>query len=207
MGEDIHAGESGFGQMVSYPPLVPSSAWFSCYIKALREGMVEREAMEIANQSLPTVKEFGRYAVKNNKGRITLSVALEGGGKQLRKIDSGIPILLSEHGDWRKVHMGGLEASLGRTPYYRHIEPELKSIYQNLEIINLKDFNAAIFQCLKAFLLGNISTMMLQELSKQGLWQERGKEIAENIIPDLSVVQSLSEYGRETLLGIMMMDY
>ena len=207
MGENIQVGKSRFGKMVSYPPLAPSADWFTAFLKALSNGKSEEEAIVTANLKLNSFKELGRYVINDTNGdKIILSLAVEGGGKQLKKSDGLESLRLSEHGNWRKVHMGGLEAALGRTPFYRDIEPGIKSVYQNLDIKSLEEFNIAIFQVLKSFLLGSNTPERLFECRKCIAWQDRGKELAENISMELSMIQSLSEYGREALLGIMMMD-
>ena len=193
--------------MVNYPPLAPSVRWFSFFFKALSEGKNENEAIEMANESISSTKEFARYSLKDNNGEpMILTIPVEGGGKRLKKIETHPELYLSEHGDWRKVHLGGLEATLGRTPFYRYIEPDIKGIYQNKGIVELEKYNKAIFLALKTFLMGNLTPDKLVSFLNDSKWQKRGLEIAEQLDFDVSVLQPFAEFGRETLLGIMIMD-
>ena len=190
--------------MVNFPPLAPASNWFSLFLKALASGSTEEAAIIEANICLPSSKDFGRFRLEDKHGRIlTLSVAIEGGGRQLRTIDKIPKLELSEHGDWRKIHSGAIESCLGSKPYYRHLEGEIIRIFDDKSLQSLRDFNMAIFRTLKTFLLGNIREQQLPELLSNPLLRERGKEIGMKINPDVSLLQTISEHGRETLLGIL----
>ena len=194
--------------MVDFPPLAPSVGWFVSFLKASSQGIGKENAIKIANSGLPSSKDFGRYIIQNRKEeRLVLSLAVEGGGKQLRSWERLRNLTLSEHGDWRKVHAGAWEAVLGRKPYFRYLEPSLKTTYEDLKIISLEKFNNAIFESLLSFLLGNMKLTMLPLFLKKEDWRDRGKEIADSINPELSIIQALSDHGRETILGIMAYDY
>ena len=194
--------------MVEFPPLAPSVRWFFRFFDAWSKGVSEDEAIVIANSGILSLKDFGRYVIRNQKGEnLVLSLAVEGGGKQLRYIDKLPGLILSEHGDWRKVHAGAWEAELSRKPYFRYLEPELKKTYEDLKIVRLEDFNNAIFKTLLSFLLGNLNSSDLCRYAKGRNWQDRGREVVESLNPDLSIIQALATHGKETILGIMMADY
>ena len=190
--------------MVSFPPLAPSSAWWNKYLVAIRAEKPGKEALEFANSFLSSGKEFGRYVIDDTKGSpLILSVAVEGGGRQLRDISRIPDLRLSEHGEWRKNHLRAIEACLGKKPFFRFFEEELSRIYLNREIISLKEFNTAIFRMFSSFLMENIKDTDLRRYFENGPVVERGREIAKGIRPEESVVQALMEYGKETLLGIL----
>lgn len=189
---------------MNFPPLLPSGAWYAMYVKALLNGLPDMRALEIANNSLHSSKAFGRFCLKDKKREyIFLSIAVEGGGRQLRNPDALERLKLSDHGDWRKNHLGAIEACLGKKPFYRHLQPALTAIYLNHRLESLKDFNTAIFCLVNSFLMENIRPSGMAEALSDIILIERGKEIAEHIDPDVSVLQSVSEYGRETLLGMI----
>lgn len=55
---------------------------------------------------------------------LTLTVPVEGGSGALKRL---LPdkIGISQHGRWQRVHLGALEARLGRTPFWRYLEPDV----------------------------------------------------------------------------------
>lgn len=188
--------------MVNFPPLFPSVGWFSYYLSALKNDQITPVCY--ANSNIGSTKEFGRYHLIDSKGEsINLSVAIQGGGKRLRSIDKIMDLELSDHGEWRKNHLGSIEACLGRKPYYRYIEEPLKEVYHNTSLVNLESFNLAIFKIVDTFLMGNLKAEDLQHFFKNPCLIERGHELAEKFNPDISILQYLSEYGRESILGIM----
>lgn len=190
--------------MVTYPPLAPSASWFSNYLKSLLKDKSEREAIIESNSFIYSPKEFGRYQLRSPKGEdFILSVAVEGGGRQLRDLSKIEGLKLSEHGDWRKTHLGAIESALGRKPFFRHLEDDLKKIYGNKELQTLEGFNTAIFQTLKTFLIGDIRVSELKDIREGSMVYKRGKEIAIEIEPHISMLQALSEKGREALMGIL----
>ena len=85
----------------------------------------------------------------------------------------------------------------------RHILPPLSLIYHDKELTSLQQFNSAIFRVLLSFLIGdmNLSDISVCRFGQQV--RERGREIAENINPNLSVVQPIASFGKESLLGLL----
>ena len=193
--------------MVKFPPLSPSSLWSSVYLKGLVTGIDPKEAILNANTRLISPKEFGRYVLIDSRGEEEImSLAVEGGGRQLRDIDKIPELRLSEHGDWRKAHLGAIEANLGRRPFYRHLENGIRNVYSNKQLTTLEDFNTAIFTEFFSFLLGNMTADDLALFYKNPVLQQRGEEIAKEIQPQISLLQPLSIFGKETLLGLLSLE-
>ena len=189
--------------MVKIPPLAPSARWFKDYFTAVISGKTEVEAVISANLKLDSSRDFGRYSLLDTSGKeIMLSVAVNGGGRQLRSLDKVSQAKLSEHGDWRKNHLGAIEACLGRKPFYPYIIERITPVYNDRSLVTLADFNSAIFNVVRAFLMGDISANQLKELSGTEAVASRGKEIADSFLPRISLLQYLSIFGRETLLGL-----
>ena len=133
------------------------------------------------------------------------SVAVEGGSRQLRSFSKIEDLRLSGHGDWRKVHLGALESILGRKPFFRDLEPGLKNVYLNSQLLSLKDFNFAIFEVLFSFFIGNISPATLAVFKNNPKVKARGEEIAGQFRSGMSVLQAAASFGKETLLGLLAM--
>lgn len=148
---------------------------------------------------------MARYLIHDAKGNvITLTAAVEGGARQLRDLTKISQINLSGHGDWRHNHLRALETYLGKKPFFPYIFPDLSSVYLDEEILNLKDFNFAIFKILSRFLnTPEIGFNETDKLSGNYPWIERGREIAAKINPDISSIETISTFGKEALLGFL----
>lgn len=190
--------------MVTILPPAPSARWFSAFLSHLGQGFSEKEAISMANESLVSCKDFARISILDTSGNLhLLSMAVEGGGRQLRNPDAIESLQLSDHGDWRRIHLGAFEACLGSLPFYRHIEEDFKQVYSDKSVSSLRDFNAAIFNILKTFLLENVNPDFLATASANETLIDRGREISRGINPEISSLQAIAKYGRESLLGIL----
>lgn len=190
---------------LDFPPLVPSLNWWTRWLSAYIDGASEIEAIKTANLQLSSPRGFGRFAVAqpNNKEPMMLSVALEGGGRALRSFHRLESLILSQHGNWRHTHLGALESLLGRTPFYRHLQPHIEKIYLDLHIQRLSDFNFAIFRVLKAFLLENVTPEAVKAASMRVEIINRGREIIADIDGRDGILPHLAFHGMEILLGIL----
>lgn len=190
--------------MVEFPPLSLSVYWWAAFFLYLSESLSIPDAILHANSKLTSSKEFGRMNLYDGNGQpMVLSVPVIGGARQLRNSDKIPSVLLSDHGDWRKIHLGALESILGRKPFYRHIEPELKKVYQDTGLLSLSQFNSAIFKVCYSFLMQNMQPSDLSVFFRNRILMERGKEIAGQIHTETSVIQALASHGNESLLGIL----
>lgn len=193
--------------MVSFPPLFPDSLWVGNFLRVLADKKSREYAISTANSKLSTPKLLSRFTITDPKDQgLTLSMAVEGGGRKLRDIENLPDLKLSEHGDWRKIHLGALEACLGKKPFYRDIENRLLTIYSNKNIETIENFNTAIFNVVLSFLMGNLRAEDLFQINLKPQLKERGKEIAKKIKKEISILQPLSEFGRETVLGIYLLE-
>lgn len=184
---------------------MPSSSWFADFLTSRATGESVENSVIKANTGLGNFKQFSRFQIKDIKNLpLSLSLAVEGGGRQLRNRDLIKELKLSGHGNWRKNHLGAFEACLGKKPFFHHIEPFLKEIYLDSDIVTLKEFNAAIFRLLVTFSSGdNIKEGGLGSFYNNPALQERGKEIAAMIDPEDSSIVPISDFGKESLLGFL----
>lgn len=188
--------------MVTFPPYAPSLGWYVCWLQNILDGKSEQDAIAQANSGI-SPKKFVRTDISDKNGNIiSLSMAIEGGGRKTRNINNIENSLLSEHGNWRKNHLGALEAVYGRTPFFEHIIPSLSVPYQNRSLLSLKEFNSAIHQVLSRFLLREIPLTRLISYAGSPVVSERAKELASKINPEISVIDSFMKFGPETLFAI-----
>lgn len=192
--------------MVNFPPLAPSCLWWTNFLKEFLICKETLEAVAQADKTLTSLKDLARFSLKEASGDIiTLSIPLEGGGRQLRNPQKLNGLKISEHGEWRKNHMGAIEACLGKTPFFRYIEDPILKIIQDKKISLLRDFNIAIFRVLFSFLFENVTLEHIEKFQENRAIKERGLEIANNLDCNLSCLEAISRFGRETLLGLMAM--
>lgn len=192
-------------------PFAPSIEWYAAWWSARRSGMPERQAIAYANDTAKVSgKDFSRCMIESNNNVLLLSVAIEGGATVLKKKSRIHSATLSEHGNWRHVHLGALEAAYGRAPYYSHLYPMLQETY--LEYAHsLSGFNTLVHRAVCRFLdiPGNEETFLPEESADSGnelifpcnvAALERGKELLAGVDTRLSVIDALMRTGKETLL-------
>ena len=137
-------------------------------------------------------------------------------------------VMMSEHGDWRRVHWGALFSAYGKSPFFEYISDELQSIYENHNVDNLVEFNKAIHNLVVEFLNLPLNVTFTTELpqidentidfrGKVGVnkpdnlsflqnqtywqvWQER-----HGFSPDLSILDLLMNQGREAIFTLKKM--
>lgn len=190
--------------MVEFPPLMPSATWFAKFLQGVAKELTDKEAIINANESLISPRDFGRYNIFDSNGLVvSLSVAVEGGGRQLRYLDKLATVRLSEHGHWRRNHLKTLEACLGRKPYFHYFFPSLSAIYLNQEYRTLKDFNFTLFKFFFNFIVGNIKNSDFSLFYYNETLQQRGMEIASKIKPNASSIEVVSSFGKESILGFL----
>lgn len=190
--------------MVNFPPLAPSVEWWTLFLASICQGNEIQEAVIEANSGFMNPKNFGRYFISSPKDVTEmLSLAVEGGGRQLRDFNRIHHLRLSEHGNWRKMHLGALEANLGRKPFFHHIFPAVERVYFNKKLENLHDFNTAIFETLLSFLLEEISISDLKKFKEVHILKERGAEIKNRLNPEISLIDAYTSLGKEAILGLL----
>lgn len=188
---------------MTFPPLMPSSLWMANFLQSKNRNTSEESVLR-ANESLISTKEFGRFSLRESNGKIfTLSLAVEGGGRQLRTSEKIENLKLSEHGEWRRNHLRAMDACLGKKPFFPYFFPKLTEIYLDRNIATLKDFNTAIFRILYSFIVGEDKNNDFSQFYDSIILQDRGKEIADKIDSGISSLEAMSYFGKESLLGFL----
>lgn len=122
-------------------PLTVTAGWLRQYAAALGDGMEPHRArIEATRLSGISGKEFAHCRISTG----TLTVPVSGGAGVLKRHGADPP--LSEHGKWRREHLGAWNAAYGRTPYYIHLMPEIEGVYARSEGMTLEQFNSALLE-------------------------------------------------------------
>ena len=194
--------------MVTFPPYLASSFWYGAWLDAISEGRSLETAVKIANSGVTDPRIFGRTLLLSNDGQpLVISMAVEGGSRQLRSFQNVEGLTLSDHGNWRKNHLGAIEAAFGRFPYFSFIFEHLYQAYNNRSLVTLNDFNTELHRHITTVLTGTLNSGDFNLFKQKQVLLERGKEIAESINPAESVINILMQYGPEAITGVFALYY
>lgn len=179
-------------------PFGITSAWLKIYLDALFEGRDDREAKVAANMKCAIKgKDFARCRIrtagnlKTDGNSLCLTIPVEGGSSVLKR-PAAIP-LLSEHGKWRREHLGAFNAAYGSTPFFEHLMPEIKKIYDNSQGITLEEFNSNLLKIILNWI--DASPMIVTETL-----QEAASEFQARINGDISALEMLFRFGKNAAL-------
>lgn len=173
-------------------PFGPTPAWIRAYIHAKREGFEEREARLRASLSCGIKgKQFARCRLSTGN----LTVPVDGGADILKKKTAN-PVL-SEHGKWRREHIGAINAAYGRTPFYAHLIAEIDAVYAGSEGITLEDFNSRLTDVV----FGWFDQSALTSTGDERIEKVR-KEISAKVNENLSIFDALFRLGREAVFAL-----
>lgn len=129
-------------QGIIAPPLYAAGTHY--YAELLRYGNV---CFDINS---PIEKSWGinRTRIIGANGLQTLTIPLikpeKGIATPLREL------CISSHGNWQRIHWGAIYSAYGKAPFFEHLEPDLRHIYENNSRW-LVDFNMALHQCFVDF--------------------------------------------------------
>lgn len=193
-------------------PFGVTSNWIAEYLKLISAGVSDKDARIAANSNLRIKdKEFARTFIS---GPMMLTVPVMGGASILKRKDCN-PIV-SEHGKWRKEHIGALHATYGRTPYFDHLIHEIEEVYNCPEGTLLEEFNSRLLD----LALGWIDIKALASIKKKiGNLDENNTDynvhdniekrysciigdIKNKMCPDLSIFDAIFRYGKESIWGL-----
>lgn len=173
-------------------PFCPSAEWIRAFVRGAECGETHEEACARANRETGTTgKLFGRCQLPTG----VLTVPVAGGAGVLKRRDAD-PIL-SEHGKWRREHLGAWQAAYGRTAYYIHLMPEIAGIYAGSEGMRLEEFNRRLLETALRWL--DFKALAKGDGELLGcLRREREKDLKKG----LSIFDLLFRLGREAVFAI-----
>ena len=191
-----------------------------CYAVALRAGTL---LVDLDERRLPLRHSHHRYRIDGPNGIQTLTVPLVGSTNNM--MTPLRDVLISEHGDWRRLHWGALFSAYGRSPYFDYVADDLSRVINGNQRW-LHDFNAQMHEVIVDFmdlpietryvdggdfpvggddLRGRIAmkkpdTLPIADVPYYQMWQGRG-----GFSPGLSILDLMMNMGREGILTLMEM--
>ena len=192
-----------------------------CYAAAIKSGTL---LVDLDECRLPLRHSHHRYRIDGPNGLQTLTVPLVGSTNNM--MTPLRDVLISEHGDWRRLHWGALFSAYGRSPYFDYVADDLARVINGGQRY-LHDFNRQLHEVIVEFMDLPISTHNLSQgkMPDAGIMDLRGRigmkkpdtlSIANvpyhqmwtgglDFEPDLSILDLMMNLGREGILTLMEM--
>ena len=193
-----------------------------CYAAALKAGTL---LIDMNETRLPLRHSHHRYRIDGPNGVQTLTVPLVGSTNNM--MTPLRDVLISEHGDWRRLHWGALFSAYGRSPYFDYVADDLSRVLHGHQRY-LHEFNAQLHEVVVDFmalpletrypelvgahelekaidLRGRIGmkkadTLLMSNVPYYQMWPGQ-----EGFRPDLSILDLMMNMGREGILTLMEM--
>ncbi len=130
---------------------------------------------------------------------LRLTVPVRGGSGSLKHLPPE-ELEISQHGRWQHVHAGALEARLGRTPFWRYLEPSVIPLILDASG-SLADLNRALWNAIVEFLdlRSNLQGLREMETSNPGRLLAIRERIGQGTDPQLSVLNIIAMHGRDAI--------
>ena len=128
-----------------------------CYAAALKAGTL---LVDLDERRLPLRHSHHRYRVDGPNGLQTLTVPLVGSTNNM--MTPLRDVLISEHGDWRRLHWGALYSAYGRSPYFDYVADDLSRVIHGSQRY-LHDFNRQMHEVIVDFMDLPLVTRYLEQ--------------------------------------------
>ena len=193
-----------------------------CYAAALKAGVL---LIDLDERHLPLRHSHHRYRIDGPNGVQTLTVPLVGSTNNM--MTPLRDVLISEHGDWRRLHWGALFSAYGRSPYFDYVADDLSRVIHGSQRY-LHEFNRQLHEVIVDFmdlplltryptsteiktegetldLRGRIAmkkddTLSIGNVPYYQMWTTKS-----GFCPDLSILDLMMNMGREGIFTLLEM--
>ena len=131
-----------------------------CYAAALQSGHL---LVDMGEKHLPLRHSHHRYRIDGPNGVQTLTVPLVGSTNNM--MTPLRDVLISEHGDWRRLHWGALFSAYGRSPYFDYVADDLSRVINGSQRY-LYEFNSQLHAVIVDFMDLPLTTRYLDEVGQ-----------------------------------------
>ena len=193
-----------------------------CYAAALKAGNL---LVDLDERRLPLRHSHHRYRIDGPNGVQTLTVPLVGSTNNMTTPLRDV--LISEHGDWRRLHWGALYSAYGRSPYFDYVADDLSRVINGTQRY-LHEFNAQLHEVVVDFMDLPLVTRYVDGIEAQGqagIDDLRGRiamkkpdalpianvpyyqmwTATSGFLADLSILDLMMNMGREGIFTLMAM--
>lgn len=158
-----------------------------------------RELLSTSSSAGWRGKELARVKIAGDR---VLSVPVVGGASILKhRVADPHSIMISDHGTWRREHLGAWQALYGRTPFFPHLFPRIENAYEIHSSATLCEFNEALWEIVVKFMdLGNNMPYLAElQLSHPRRVDDLRKEFSIKVNENYSIFDALFRLGKNTL--------
>lgn len=195
-----------------------------CYAAAVKAGTL---LIDLDEKRLPLRHSHHRYRIDGPNGVQTLTVPLVGSTNNM--MTPLRDVLISEHGDWRRLHWGALYSAYGRSPYFDYVADDLSRVIHGTQRY-LHDFNAQLHEVIVDFMDLPLATSYVTSGAGEETHGDRELDLRGRIAmkkpdtlpianvpyyqmwtaagafqPDLSILDLMMNTGREGILTLIAM--
>ena len=193
-----------------------------CYAAAIKSGTL---LVDLDECRLPLRHSHHRYRIDGPNGVQTLTVPLVGSTNNM--MTPLKDVLISEHGDWRRLHWGALFSAYGRTPYFDYAADDLSRVIHGSQRY-LHEFNRQLHEVIVEFMDLPITTRYMSsgEMPDTDVEDLRGRigmkkpdtlamanvpynqmwtPTRQGFEPGLSILDLMMNMGREGIFTLMEM--
>ena len=192
-----------------------------CYAAALKAGNL---LVDLDERRLPLRHSHHRYRIDGPNGVQTLTVPLVGSTNNMTTPLRDV--LISEHGDWRRLHWGALYSAYGRSPYFDYVADDLSRVINGTQRY-LHEFNAQLHEVIVDFMDLPLVTRYdgIEAQGQAGTDDLRGRiamkkpdalpianvpyyqmwTATSGFLPGLSILDLMMNMGREGIFTLMAM--
>lgn len=176
------------------------------YFPSIRE-MRRRIAARLSYSADMKPRDLTRTLIAGAHGQspLRLSVPIEGGSSVVKR---GHPDIwhLSDHGRWRRMHLGAIEAAYGSTPYFIHLFPLIEEIFEEFSSLRLfTDFTARLHQATLDFIQFDTLLPSLEKLrnDKPDFLNTLIQEKRIDEIDDFAFIDVIFKKGSDSIFQIL----
>ena len=193
-----------------------------CYAAAIKSGTL---LVDLDECRLPLRHSHHRYRIDGPNGVQTLTVPLVGSTNNM--MTPLRDVLISEHGDWRRLHWGALFSAYGRSPYFDYVADDLDRVINGGQRY-LHEFNRQLHEVIVEFMDLPITTRYMSsgEMPDADVEDLRGRigmkkpdalamanvpysqmwtPTRQGFEPGLSILDLMMNMGREGIFTLMEM--
>ena len=196
------------------------AASLRCYAAAVCSGTL---LVDLDERRLPLRHSHHRYRIDGPNGIQTLTIPLEGSTNNM--MTPLKDVLISEHGNWRRLHWGALFSAYGRSPYFDYAADDLSRVIHGSQRY-LHEFNRQLHEVIVDFMDLNVETLYIEggqfPLDTMDLRGRIGTKKADTLpiadVPyyqmwtgnnafraDLSILDLMMNMGREGIFTLLKM--
>ena len=173
--------------------------WFAPSLDTVRKAFgsfLEEE------DSILTLKGEYKNCIRTHLAEgVTLPVPLVGGNSILKHAHVDFErLMISDHGNWQRKHLGAWQAVYGKTPYYVHLFPKLENAYLHHSHGKFTDFTETLMNAALDFL--EIDSLRASASEMRKLYPGRFEHIREELLrstdSSLTIFDSIFYHGKST---------